>query len=388
MSISASFQQQMGMRLLVEFLGQHGLPMELAAPLYRSYGGAALEALKNDPYLLVGEGFGVEFSLADRLALSLGLAGDDPLRLEAGLTFELALNLNNGHVFLPRGKLLAAAGQLLDIPVEELKDALERLSLKKQVVQDAVAVIPHGANVKLESAGQTQGALHEDFLARQDRAISKILMGQTLTVEMEGANSLAAAETHRSVAEDLADADKAMVVDAWNEIAWLYAQVNAGPGVLAPLAAYDEPEDLNTRADLDKKLVEIGVRFTAEHFKENYGLKESEFTVDAPQPEGIANFTAPSGRKPLAEKAQATLDTAIAKMLPGALKASAEFVTRVENAVRKAASYDDMQDALVELLAPSMTPDALESFLARAMTAAAGYGATAVAAEEAEDGNA
>ena len=36
MSISASFQQQMGMRLLVEFLGQHNLPMELAAPLYRS----------------------------------------------------------------------------------------------------------------------------------------------------------------------------------------------------------------------------------------------------------------------------------------------------------------------------------------------------------------
>ena len=41
----------------------------------------------------------------------------------------------------------------------------------------------------------------------------------------------------------------------------------------------------------------------------------------------------------------------------------------------------------MELLAPSMTPDALESFLARAMTAAAGYGATAVAAEEARLGD-
>ena len=108
-----------------------------------------------------------------------------------------------------------------------------------------VAVIPHGANVKLESAGQTQGALHEDFLARQDRAISKVLMGQTLTIETDGKNSLAATEAHKSVADDLADADKAMVTDAWNEIAWLYAQVNAGPGVLAPLAEYDEPEDLN-----------------------------------------------------------------------------------------------------------------------------------------------
>ena len=139
MSISASFQQQMGMRLLVEFLGQHNLPMELAAPLYRSYGGSALEALKNDPYLLVGEGFGVEFSLADQLALDLGLPGDDPLRLEAGLIFELTHNLNNGHTFLPRGKLLAASGQLLDIPTEELEEALERLALKGQVVEDRVA---------------------------------------------------------------------------------------------------------------------------------------------------------------------------------------------------------------------------------------------------------
>lgn len=139
MSISASFQQQMGMRLLVEFLGQHNLPMELAAPLYRSYGGVALEALKNDPYLLVGEGFGVEFSLADQLALDLGLSGDDPLRLEAGLIFELTHNLNNGHTFLPRGKLLAASGQLLDIPTEELEEALERLALKGQVVEDRVA---------------------------------------------------------------------------------------------------------------------------------------------------------------------------------------------------------------------------------------------------------
>ena len=139
MSISASFQQQMGMRLLVEFLGQHNLPMELAAPLYRSYGGAALEALKNDPYLLVGEGFGVEFSLADQLALDLGLSGDDPLRLEAGLIFKLTHNLNNGHTFLPRGKLLAASGQLLDIPTEELEEAMERLALKGQVVEDRVA---------------------------------------------------------------------------------------------------------------------------------------------------------------------------------------------------------------------------------------------------------
>lgn len=85
------------------------------------------------------------------------------------------------------------------------------------------------------------------------------------------------------------------------------------------------------------------------------------------------------------ERAQKNLDTAIKKMLPDALKSSRKFVTEVENAIRKAESFDDLQDALVELLSPSMKPDALESFLARAMTAAAGHGAASVQTEAEED---
>ena len=269
--------------------------------------------------------------------------------------------------------------------------ALEKRDMARglsRMVQDAVAVIPYGANVKLEGAGQTQGALHESFLARQDRAISKVLMGQTLTVEMEGKNSQAAAQTHADVADDLADADKAMVTDAWNEIAWLYAQVNAGPGVFAPLAEYDEPEDLNVQADLGKKIREMGAKFTREYFTGRFGLKPEEFTLeDETTQEGGVDFAAPSGRKKTtAEKAQGNLDAAIVKMLPAALKSSRDFVTQVENEIRAAKSYEDLEEALAALLSPSMTRDALESFLARAMTAAAGYGAASVQAEGEEDG--
>ena len=129
--------------------------------------------------------------------------------------------------------------------------------------------------------------------------------------------------------------------------------------------------------------------FTAEHFTENYGLKETEFTVASPAPAPMpgpdANFAAPAESAILAEKAQANLDAAITNMLPAALKSSRAFVTEVENAVTSATSFDDLQDALVELLAPSMAPDALENFLARAMTAAAGHGAASVQAEVEED---
>lgn len=260
-----------------------------------------------------------------------------------------------------------------------------------RMVQDAVAVIPHGANVKLESAGQTQGEIHEKFLARQDKAISKILMGQTLTIEMEGKNSQAAAQTHNDVAEGLADADKAMVCDAWNEVAWLYAQVNATPGVLAPLAAYEEPDDLNTRADLDKKLTEIGAEFSAEHFTEVYGLKPGEFQVRGtaaplPETEGAAtDFAAPGRHFHVAENAQASLDKAITAMLPRALAANRQFTAKIEKAVKNAGSYEELEDALAALLSPTLAPDRLEDVLACALTAAAGFGACAVRAEAGED---
>lgn len=256
-----------------------------------------------------------------------------------------------------------------------------------RMVQDAVSVIPQGAKVQIVAPGQGQGAIHEDFLSRQDRAISKVLMGQTLTIETDGQNSLAATEAHRGVADDLADADKAMVVDAWNEIAWLYAQVNAGPGVLAPVAAYEEPEDLDAQADLDKKLTEIGVSFTAEHIRDVYGLKETEFTMAAAPGSEVegASFAAPANKPMLAELAQKRLDKAIADLLPKALKASRAFVAELEQGIRNARSFDELEGTLVELLAPSMQPDALENLLAVALTAAAGHGAASIQSE-AEEG--
>jgi phage gp29-like protein len=207
---------------------------------------------------------------------------------------------------------------------------------------------------------------------------------------MEGRNnSQAAATTHEDVAEGLAEADKAMVADAMIEIAWLYSRVNAGPGVFSPVFAYEEPEDLQARADLDKKLYEIGLDFTAEHFQENYSLKPSEFTLRAKPAEIPSQFKAGPGGKThapayLAEEAQKRLDAAIQQILPEALKASGKVISKIENAVKNAESLDALELALADLLAPQATPSELEDLLARTMTAAAGFGAAAVK-EEAGD---
>ena len=126
--ISESFRQQMGARRLLEFLSEHQLPMELAVPLRRAYGDVALEVVKANPYLLADREFEVEFSQADALALSLEVGPEDPLRLEAGLIFELNHNnYNNGHTFLPRRKLVEATRVLLEVSGELLEECLEAL---------------------------------------------------------------------------------------------------------------------------------------------------------------------------------------------------------------------------------------------------------------------
>jgi len=138
-AMSQAFRQQMGMRRLLEFLSAHGLPVQLGTALYRQWGGAALDVIRSNPYLLVSEELGVDFATADSLGDALGVGVDDPLRLEAALLFELSYNLNNGHTFLPRNKLLRATEQLAEVGEGVLEPCLDALIERGEVVQDQVA---------------------------------------------------------------------------------------------------------------------------------------------------------------------------------------------------------------------------------------------------------
>ena len=137
--IAASFRQHMGLRRLMAFLAQYQLPPVLAMQLRQQYGDAALEMVENNPYLLSGDNCGVEFSVTDEIAMSMGIAADSMERLQAAVTFELSHNENNGHVFLPRNKLVAATCQLLDSESSLVEQALDDLIDRRAVVQEQVA---------------------------------------------------------------------------------------------------------------------------------------------------------------------------------------------------------------------------------------------------------
>ena len=87
------------------------------------------------------EGLEAPFEAVDRFAIELGVAGDDPRRVEAGLLFELHYNLSAGHAFLPEDKLIAATAQLLSIDPEAAVAGVQRLMEADRLVQDKLAGI-------------------------------------------------------------------------------------------------------------------------------------------------------------------------------------------------------------------------------------------------------
>ena len=135
--IAEGFRQHMGLRRLMAFLARYELPPVLAMRLRQEYGDAALEKLRENPYLL-SDG-GVDFALADKIAIGMGFSEDSSLRLQAAVCFELSHNENNGHVFLPREKLISATAQLLQCGGEQPEMALDALIGQGRVVQERVA---------------------------------------------------------------------------------------------------------------------------------------------------------------------------------------------------------------------------------------------------------
>ena len=139
MELSEAFRALTGLRQVMEFLARYDLPVYLAMAVQRTYGDNALQTLRDDPYILSRAQFGVDFAVADAIAISMGFGGDDPCRLRAAIEYELAHNAGNGHVFLPREKLLTATAQLVGVDTDTVEVALDKLIDSFAVVEKPIA---------------------------------------------------------------------------------------------------------------------------------------------------------------------------------------------------------------------------------------------------------
>jgi exodeoxyribonuclease V alpha subunit len=136
--IKAAWAEQKVVREIIVFLHSHGVSTSRALRIYKTYGEKAIETVRSDPYTLAKDIHGIGFKSADVIAQKLGLPRDSIIRTQAGITHALLDATNQGHCALPRAALMERAVQLLNVHVDIVEKALERLILNAEVVSEQI----------------------------------------------------------------------------------------------------------------------------------------------------------------------------------------------------------------------------------------------------------
>ncbi|MEI6564212.1 MAG: ATP-dependent RecD-like DNA helicase [bacterium] len=122
--IKESWREQKAVRDIMVFLQSHEVGTACAMRIYKQYGDQSVAVVRENPYRLCYEVWGIGFKTADRIALSLGVPPHSLNRARAGIQYILQTMADEGHCFCPREDLIPAAEQMLEIPGEILKEAI------------------------------------------------------------------------------------------------------------------------------------------------------------------------------------------------------------------------------------------------------------------------
>ncbi|MBW3671320.1 MAG: ATP-dependent RecD-like DNA helicase [Acidobacteria bacterium] len=134
--IAEGWGEQRAIRELVMFLHEHGVGTARAQRIFRKYGPNAIGIIRSNPYRLASDVRGIGFLIADRIALSMGLEKDSIFRARAGLSHVLSEAQSSGHCCLPDHEMLRTGVELLEIPEERLRVALELEISEGRLVRD------------------------------------------------------------------------------------------------------------------------------------------------------------------------------------------------------------------------------------------------------------
>ncbi|WP_058485999.1 SF1B family DNA helicase RecD2 [Defluviitalea phaphyphila] len=136
--IGEIFHEQRELRKAILFLQDYGVSPTYALKIYKQYGENTINIIKNNPYRLAEDIFGIGFKMADRIAQNIGISKDSPNRVKAGIKFILNQYSNNGHTYMLREHLKQAAWELLGVTEELVENALIELQIYKQIWQEKI----------------------------------------------------------------------------------------------------------------------------------------------------------------------------------------------------------------------------------------------------------
>ncbi|MFD5468449.1 ATP-dependent RecD-like DNA helicase [Kitasatospora sp. NPDC127059] len=136
--IAAAWEEQKAIKEVMVFLQGVGVSTSLAVRIYKQYGDASIGVVRNEPYKLAADVWGIGFLTADRIAQAVGIPHDSPERVKAGLQYALSQSSDQGHCYLPEERLIADGVKLLQVDVGLVIDCLAELVAAEGVVRETV----------------------------------------------------------------------------------------------------------------------------------------------------------------------------------------------------------------------------------------------------------
>ena len=134
--ITKSWLEHKKVRDVMVFLQGHGISTAYAVRIYKQYGDDSIQIVKDNPYVLADDVFGIGFKIADSFAFHLGYEKNDIRRCKAGIVYTLKQMANDGHCYAEQDKLLDAARVLLEVDAEPIQEALNLLIFDESLVND------------------------------------------------------------------------------------------------------------------------------------------------------------------------------------------------------------------------------------------------------------
>ncbi|MBT2510644.1 ATP-dependent RecD-like DNA helicase [Streptomyces sp. ISL-98] len=144
--IGAAWEEQKAIKEVMIFLQGVGVSTSIAVRIYKKYGDASISIVKNEPYRLAADVWGIGFLTADRIAQAVGIPHDSPERVKAGLQYALSQSTDQGHCYLPEEQLISDAVKLLQVDTGLVIDCLAELAAEEGVVREKVPAADGGGD--------------------------------------------------------------------------------------------------------------------------------------------------------------------------------------------------------------------------------------------------
>ena len=138
--IKKSWQEQKEVKNIMLFLQSHEVSTAHATKIFETYGSDSISIVRDNPYRLADDIWGIGFKTADQIAEKLGIGKEKFVRLRSGILYTLNKLSEEGHCYAVREQLIGKAEELLEVEAPELEMTLDEMLRTKDVIQDEEAI--------------------------------------------------------------------------------------------------------------------------------------------------------------------------------------------------------------------------------------------------------